>query len=312
MYDVGMRSTACAALLLTFASFVTAQATNPQDNDNLQTGYCPNTHQLEVAPSQKFFFEGRIGRRHVRLYLNRGGSGVVGLFFDMGDNWEVSQFGGTWKDRKIDASDATEDHPASARLEATVGDNRLTGSWTGANNRPEPVSLVSIPEPKCDGKGDWKRFDESTSRVTFSYPESWNLEQDRDGIRLTCPDPYEIAYNHNMGITMGTGAFKGPADLKKCGDKWVYNSTCDCGRDEGSSCHVAKVTRSGSATILDVSDQEWRVYCRDGGYVGQGDGEDIVVLLPHSWLEIFSSSNSSEVVTRLIKTIKERSPAPAK
>src|SRR6185503_10259967 len=123
-----MRSILGISLLLletVLASAQIAGSPTPFEPKNLQTAYCPQTHQLEAEPSQKFFLDGMIGKRHVRMYLDRGGSGVVGLFFDIGGTWETTLLGGTWNNGQIDASDATELHVATGHLTASLAKNRL-------------------------------------------------------------------------------------------------------------------------------------------------------------------------------------------
>jgi hypothetical protein len=313
-----MRSTALATSLLLLTTYASAQSPAPQstkDPDNKQYFYCPNIHQLEAAPSQKFLLEGTIGDRHVRMYLDRGGAGVVGLFFDTA-NWQITQLGGTWNNGQIDASDEAEDHPATGHLNASLAANRLVGSWTAETSRNvETVNLATIAEPACDGKEAWKQFDDPESPVSFSYPASWRLERDRDGIWLTCPDPSEIAYSQNVLIKMGSGTFKTPPELLQCSDKWIYGtpgSKCDCDHADKPGCHVAKAVRDGSVTILDVGEHEWRTYCYGGGYVGQGDGEDRIILLPHRWVEIMASGNSVQLINRLVDAVEERPAKPSK
>lgn len=305
-----MPSRAFTTLFLTVAFFCCAQSPSPPKTEsaqNFQTAYCPNTRQLEVSPSQKFFLQGTIGKRDIRMYLDRGGSGVVGLFFQIGGNWDTTLLGGTWKDGEIDASDEAENHPASGHLKASLADDRLTGTWTPANSGDaEPVNLATMVEPTCDSKAPWNRFEVPNSQVSFAYPASWRLDQDRDAIWLTCPDPSEIAYGQGVTIHTGPGAFAGPPELLQCGDKWIYGSECDCNHADEIRCHIAKETHSGAATVLDVGGHEWRVYCHDGGYVGQGYGEDRIVLLPHSWLEIIADGKASELIDRLVATVKER------
>lgn len=294
-------------LILTLSAHAQSPPQIPEASQDLQTAYCPQTHQLEVTPSQKFFLEGTIGKRNVRMYLDRGGSGVVGLFFDIDGNWQITQFGGTWNNRQIDASSDNEDHHATGHLKASLVDNHLNGKWTGPNgNDPEPVKLALIAEPPCDSKAPWKRFDEPNSPASFAYPALWHLEQDSDGIWLTCPDPSEIAYNLGVTIRMGLGAYKGAPELSQCRDKWLLGSHCDCDHPEKFSCQFANATKHGPATVLDVGDHEWRVYCRDGGYVGQGFGEDRIILLGHSWVEIIAEGKSSELIDRLVDSIVER------
>jgi hypothetical protein len=313
-----MRSIDVAPFLLILASCVSAQPPRQQGTQgtqDLQTAYCPNTHQLEVAPAQKVFLEGRLGERQVRMYLDRGGSGVVGLFFDTAA-WQITELGGTWNNGQIDASDEAEDHPATGHLNASLTGNHLVGNWTADTSRNvETVNLATIAEPTCDGKEPWNQFDDPGSPVSFSYPASWRLERDRDGIWLTCPDPSEIAYSQNVLIKMGSGNFQSPPELLQCSDQWIYGtagSKCDCDHPEKQGCHVAKAARSGSATVFDVGDHEWRTYCYRGGYVGQGEGEDRIILLPNGWVEIMAEGKSSELINRLVDSVKEVPAGPSK
>lgn len=315
-----MRSTGCAILpLLVLACAVCAQSPNTQATKDADRSedywYCPKTHRLEAAPSQKFFLDGTIGQRHVRMYLDRGGSGVVGLFFDK-TTWQITEIGGTWNNGQIDSSDEAENHPATGHFSASFAGNRLIGSWTSENgNQADPIDLSTIPEPTCDGKEAWERFDDATKPVSFAYPASWHVEEDRDGIWLTCPDPSEIVYSQGVLIKMGSGTFQSPPQLLQCNDKWVYGtsgSECDCNHPDNNGCHSAKPTHSGDATVLDVGDHEWRTYCHSGGYVGQGEGEDRIILLPHSWAEIVASGKSAVLIDRLVDSIKEHRAAKTK
>jgi len=312
-----MRAKACASLVLILASGALAQTEKPQPSvaaRNLQTGYCPQTRQLEAEPSQKFFLEGTIGKRKVRMYLDRGGSSIVGLFFDLAGNWESTLLGGAWNHGEIDASDATENHPATGRLKASLAGNRLAGTWTPeSGSDAEPVDLITIPEPACDGNESWKPFDDSKSPVSFSYPASWRLDDSGDAITLTCPNPSAIAYDQHIDIYQGTGVPKGPTSLLQCGKTWKYGSNCDCRPNNSSlGCEQARISRRNAVTILDVSEQEWRIYCRGGGYVASGDGEDRILLMGDRWLEIIAPANSSEFLDRLVESTTVRPPSPSK
>ena len=177
------------------------------------------------------------------------------------------------------------------------------------------MNLVTIPEPTCDGKETWKRFDNAASPDSFSYPASWHVKEDREGIWLTCPDPSEIAYSQGVVVTMGQGDFQGPPELLKCGDKWIYGTSgsgCNCEHPDKIGCDTAKTMRSGSATVLDVGEHEWRIYCHDFGYVGEGYGEDRIILLPHSWVEISAEGRTSELIDRLVDSVAERASNPRK
>jgi hypothetical protein len=313
----GMRSEALLTLLLVLAAGACAQSPDPQTAKQADRAedhwYCPRTHPLQEAPSQKFFLDGSIGKRQVRMYIDRGGSGVVGLFFDK-ETWQVTEFGGTWNNGQIDGSDEAEDHPATERLSAALTGNRLIGSWTPVNsNDAEPVDLTTFAEPLCDGKESWRHFEDARSPVSFSYPASWRLDQDRNGVWLTCPDPGEIAYSQDVYIRMGSGTFQGPPELLQCKENWIYRtagSECDCDHSDDPSCHMTKAVRRGSAIILDVGEREWRNYCHSGGYVGQGSGEDRIIQLPHSWIEIMAQGKSSGLIDRLVDSVEERLSKP--
>ena len=315
VYDCRMRSIGCLGLLLILASSLSAQSPEPPKpaaRQNVQTGYCPQTRQLGAEPSQKFFLDGAIGKRNVRMFLDRGGSAVVGLFFYLSGDWTPTSLGGDWNNGNIEMSDATETHSATGKLKASLADNRLTGTWTAANStQPEPVRLVANPEPRCDGQEKWKRFDNPKWPVSFSYPESWHIEQSGISATLTCPNPANIAYQDQVTIYAGTGDPDGPPDeptsLLKCGDTWRYGeSSCDCRGPDSLVCGTAKITRKQSTTILDVGEREWRIYCRDGGYVAQGEGQDRIVLLHGNWVEIIGQAKSSDIVDRLISTVTAR------
>ena len=306
-----MRPAGCAITLLLLTSCAQAQSARPQepvDARNLQTGYCPQTRQLEAAPSQHFFLEGNIGKRHVRMYLDRGGASVVGLFFDLGADWAITLLGGTWNDGSIDATDATENHPATGQLTATLAGSRMEGQWLPAqSSNPQPVKLHVIPEPHCDGKESWKRYEDPDADASFSYPASWRVENTDDSLTLTCADPSAIAYDQHVVIYGGSGNPSGPTNLLRCSDTWIYGSQCKCTEKGTHACPVAKVSHTRSATVFDVSEHEWRVECLGGGYVGQGEGVDRVLLFGDRWLEI---TGPPEIVERLTRTVKPNKSKP--
>jgi len=69
------------------------------------------------------------------------------------------------------------------------------------------------------------------------------------------------------------------------------------------------VKQQSGKTILGLG-HEWRVYCADGGYVGQGDGADQVVLWGNYWIEFMVSD--SDMVDRLVKSARIRTAPKAK
>lgn len=294
--------------LLAAHSSQSSPLTKPKAAQDLQTGYCPQTHELETEPSQKFFLEGTMGKRRVRMYLDRGGSGVVGLFFDIGAKWETTLLGGTWRDGHIDASDATESRGATGHLVASLEGDHLTGTWTNLKrDQTEPAEFETISEPRCDGREPWKQFQDPDWPVTFSYPSSWHLEESQDdSVVLSCPNPAAIAFDQHITIYHGTGAPKGPTDLVQCGQSWIYGYQCHCSEEGAHSCPTARANRLKIGTMLDVSEREHRIYCLDGGYVAAGEGEDRILLLDDQWLEVNSPYETSGVMNRIIDSIDLR------
>ena len=311
-----MRLTACAILLVWACLRLGAQPATPQRSDDIgvyQTGYCPQTSQLATKPSQKLWLDGAIGKQQVRMFLDRGGSGVVGLFYAVEGNWDPTLLGGKWDEHEIEISDSTPGRASDGTLKAVLRGKQLTGSWlTGSGGHSEPVALAVVSEPECEGRGPWKHFDDPALRVSFSYPASWHLEQSPKSITLTCPNAEEIAYNRHVTIYAGSGSPKGPTDVVQCGGTWRYGAVCDCSQNGAGECRAAKMSRRETAMVLDVSDREWRVYCNGGGYVAQGDGEDRIVLLPDRWVEITADGDLAAIMDQLVGTVVVSPPSGSK
>ena len=313
-----MRTISCAIGVLTLASCVSAQNAKPQISEgigkqNLQTGYCPMTRQLETEPSQKFFFDGTLGGRGIRLFLDRGGSQVVGLFYYSDGDWNPTVLGGDWESGAVNLTDATETHAATGRLQGKLAPHQLIGTWTAVGSgNAVPVKLSEIRKPECGGSGPWKRFDDARRPISFSYPADWLLHVSDESITLSCPNPEEIADGGDVEIYQGQGFPHGPTPLVRCGSGWRYGSECSCQRKDELECQPAKVTRQKRATVLDVSEREWRIYCREGRYAAQGEGVDRIMLVRDAWLEIIAQSGSSGIIDRLAESVRLRDSANSK
>lgn len=268
-----------------------------------QTGYCPQTHALEAEPQAEYWFEGTIGGRTARMYLDRGGRGVVAsLYFTAGD-WTPVLLGGEWDNGSIALSDATEEHPLTLRLQGKLTMDGFAGSWTSTGGGAAlPVRLATVPEPKCDGSGPWKRFDSPQWPVSFSYPADWRLQQTGHSIALTCPNPRAMAYESDVTVDEGEGKPPARSGLTECSAGWRYGGSCECNHADDAACSVPTITHRDGVTILNLGDQEWRLYCRGGGYVGQGEGEDRVVLLQNSWIRFTGVGDPSAIIPRMAET----------
>jgi hypothetical protein len=303
-----MRSIPYAVALLLLNSAVFAQSdagTKGSQDTEQQSGYCPRTHDLEAEPQEEHWFEGAVQNSTVRMYLHRGGAGVVGLFYTTNGDWTPTFLGGEWSANGIALSAEAADHAPKGHLQGQLVKGAFIGSWTpDSSDHADPVRLAAIQQPACDGSGVWKRFDNPKWPVSFSYPASWHIKEDDNALRLICPDPEEMAYGNEMAIYEGKGKPGGPWDLVQCAKGWRFGPSCD---DKDSDLfRVTKVSLQPGKTILSL-DHEWRVGCSDGGpYVGQGDGEDRAVLLRNYWIEFMGAGSASDIVDRLVKSARVR------
>lgn len=290
-----------------------AAATTAADRTQYQTGYCPQTHALEAAPQAQYWFEGSIGKASVRLYLDRGGDGVVGLFYATTGEWKPTLLGGEWNSAGVSLQGESDDHAPRGHLQGRIEKNAFLGNWRSAQeDRVEPVHLSAIPQPGCDGKGSWKSFNDPKWPLSFSYPASWQVQQKNGHLQLVCPDPEAMAYDSAVTVEVGTGAPRGAGLLQHCADGWKYGSLCDCSNEQTEDCHVPKMTLAAGKMLLDLDETEWRVYCRNEGYVGQGYGEHRVVLLQRNWAEIYATGRGSEIVDRIAQSVGSRAANEAK
>jgi len=92
--------------------------------------------------------------------------------------------------------------------------------------------------------------------------------------------------------------------LVRCGKEWRYDA--DCGEDIKDSLysHIPAESVRHGMKILDISEHEWRAYCRNWGYVGQTDGTDIYVLPKNGWIGITKERDASDIVGRMVDTIR--------
>jgi hypothetical protein len=306
VYDFQMQSIACAIALLLLNSAIFAQSgaapNMAGDIEHEPANYRPWTHVLEDGPQEEYWFEGTIRNSTVRMYLHRGGAGVVGLFYATDGEWKPTFLGGEWSADKITLSAESADQAPKGHLRGQLVNGAFIGNWTPDSSRHvDPVRLAAIQKPACDGRGVWKRLDDLKWPVSFSYPASWHIQEDRDALRLICPDPEAMTSEDEVTIYEGKGKPGGPWRLVHSDKGWRHDL------DEGNSASfsVSKVSQQLGKTILNL-DHEWRVYCTDGGYVGLGEGEDQVVLLRDYWIEFMGAGSASDIVDRLVKSTSAR------
>jgi hypothetical protein len=201
----------------------------------------------------------------------------------------------------LDASDKTETNVETGHLKGRLTANDFVGQWIPQDqSTPLPTFLKAGAQPRCDGAGAWKRFDDDRWPVTFSYPASWRLEISNDGVKVTCPNPSFIVYD-SYGIEFRQGKQGELADLgfHLIGTKWMYGQGCD---ETPSHCSLAPVRRREGMTILGADEHEWRVYCLGSGYVAEGEGHEVVLLIGDRWMDLRGEGPPSELIRRIVAT----------
>jgi hypothetical protein len=293
--------------LLVVLVWVTASAQAP-NGKQFQTGYCPRTAELDAAVEQQYWFEGMLGKKHVRMYLNRGGDGVVGVYYDTTD-WVPVFLGGKW----IASESGSVDMTALSGRDRTVGKLKgkltasgLAGSWEGSGESGTEFQLKAETQPKCDGSEKWKNFSDGHWPITFSYPGSWHASVSGDSVTLTCPDASLMAYDGwEISVRQGGDAQNETTGFVQCGDKWIYGYDCKCGPNPGG-CKTAVLMDRGGMTELKADEMEWRVYCRDGGLVGSGSGDRRVLMFGDNWIVVEGEGPPAKLVERLVETVKRK------
>jgi hypothetical protein len=145
-------------LFVMTASAQTAPSNVPTETADEQTAFCPSTHNLEVEPSTQYWLEGVIGSKIVKMYLNRGGSGVVGLFYEPNGDWKPVLLGGMWKPTGIDLTAGADSAAFDPETRAPIGfkGSLLTMFFSGGG-RPRAATMPSLfafqlfPKPNVMG-----------------------------------------------------------------------------------------------------------------------------------------------------------------
>lgn len=296
------------ALVVLFVT-ATASAQTPAPK-KYQTGFCPKTAELGTSPRGEYWFEGALGKKHVRVYLNRGGEGVAGVLYDT-EGWVPVFLGGKWTGGQSGAMELTartqRDYEIAEVKEQINEAGELVGTWTARGEQVgTPFHWKAVTQPRCDGKEAWKNFHDSHWPITFSYPGSWHVSSTEDSITLTCPDASLMAYDeYEIRVWQGPEANTAASDVVQCGEKWIYGYGCKCGR-EMDGCKAAVAAEQEGMTVLTADEREWRVYCRDGGYAGLGEGSRRIVTFGDAWIVIEAEGAAGELVGRLAGTAKKR------
>ena len=114
-----------------------------------------------------------------------------------------------------------------------------------------------------------------------------------------------MAYGgYEVDVRQGAEANNATSDFVQCGDKWNYGYDCKCG--DISHCKTAPASMRDGMTILRGDEREWRTYCRNGGYVGQGDGVRRILTFGDMWIVAEGQGPAAEMVERIVGTAKRR------
>jgi hypothetical protein len=242
------------------------------------------------------------------MHLERGGDVVVGAYYYAQMDWTPILISGRIASNgTVRLSDKTESHDGTSQLSGKLTASGFLGIWTANNQRrPLPARLTAGSPPECEDSRPWKRFNDTAWPITFSYPAAMRLSVVNGTLTLTCPDPASMEY-YSMNLRIGQGDLRDlPSKLgfQLFAGKWMYGTGCDAESDSG--CREATVRHEGKISILNADDQEWRIYCRDGGYVGQGEGQETVLLVGDRWVDLRQQGAPSHLIERIITTAKIR------
>jgi hypothetical protein len=269
----------------------------------------PKPHDAHFPVSGAHWFEGKIGAKHARMYLNLDDTPPRGLFYILEGDRSPIFFFGDEKPEGFDFSGESQDQKPLGHLQGRFTDKVFLGTWTPhGSDQAEPVRISEVPEMSCAGNGKWKRFDHPEWPFSFSYPASWILAEVKNSyqryISLTCPDPGDMISQTDVYLAMGTGH---PEDLVRCGKIWRYDAECGDDLKHLLYNHVPVSSMRNGMEILDVSGgHEWRAYCRNGGYVGLTEGTSVYVLSGSNWIRINKIANDSNIVERIAKSVRPR------
>ena len=183
---------------------------------------------------------------------------------------------------------------SSDRLEGTRTDLRSSETLPIALRRTDPVD--------CSGKGPWRTFRSDRWPITFSYPAGWHASES-DSLEIVCPDPGQLAWG-GFPIILEQGAGFEPAApingnppqrvgefLRFGSGTWMRASDDECDPMEliVTRCSTARAARRLGITIVQANGGEDRIYRPGGGYVGQGGGTIVYLLVAGTrWVQIVS------------------------
>lgn len=260
-----------------------------------------------------------MGPKHVRMYMERGGPEAVGLYYDIA-NWKPILLGGKWTDDgnvQVATSLPDPDSVTIGTLNAGItssGDLVGTLTMRGRNDGGQQrVAMKRVPQPSCGGNGVWHNFSNPKVPITFSYPASWHVEIGEPDIPnsatykavvLTCPDPMSLAYGMTVGFTPEEMSNDNSVSdfIRFNGAPWVYG----CDSESRDICKKPIVTYRASITIYLADEIEFRTYCVEGGYVGQGEGHRFLLSFDDKWIQFYGSGSPSDTMERILSTIQIR------
>jgi hypothetical protein len=240
------------------------------------------------------------------MYIERGGDVVVASFYYVHSNWTPVFLAGKWSNETVNISVQPEnpfapqegyDPQAPGRLEAKLTKTGFTGFWTPPNAQTNvPARLAFEATPQCDGTGPLKRFSDPGWPISFNYPDAWHLDDSGVGdylsFRLICPNAammfYESSLNHLaiLGYHYEGG---------KWTHHWMYGDEVDT---VGQQQH--------GMTTVDGDAREWRIYCRGGGYVAQGEGHQRLLITGNRWVNISGDLEYADAVLRIVASARPR------
>lgn len=281
---------------------------------------------------------GTIGRAAIRAHLDTGNEsrfehGVFGAFVYTA-TWSPSgessrsktvaldgQFSKDCRQFELEESNESGDVTATWTL-SYLTDKRLVGTRHDDDSSDAAIELDVVRPVDCAPHGKWQRFSSPSWPVTFEYPATWRLGEDRDGLLIQCADPGRLAIGYQgLWVRKGSGSRDPDRSVRGRsvaavgaftrfeGRGWWHGDACDGekGDEDAALCAKARVSRRDGMTILYGTAIEHRLYRAGGGYIGAGGGMvNYAFLLPGAWVDILSDVVDTDpgVTARVIRSVK--------
>ena len=83
---------------------------------------------------------------------------------------------------------------------------------------------------------------------------------------------------------------------------WQYY----CDEDNRAVCKTPIVKQYRGITIYTADEIEYRMYCINGGYVGQADGHRSMLSFNNTWIRFYGIVQPADLIKKVLLTVRKR------